>query len=278
MGFVMKAVKVYSNNSISMVFPDGREAVLIGSGIGFGKRPGDEIDARRIEKTYYIQDELQTKFLQLLKDTRPETVQVSEDILEHARQCGLELKNQLIISLTDHISFAIERYAQGIELPYADELFCKIKSEPYDKSIEQKIRQQEANHNRKKQAAEKKIKAAQYKQQRYEDEVLKCLEGESAFSQEMLARLIAQAEAEVRQAKGEYATLLQNNDDRTTVQQIRSYYDEFLGEFDLATVQRKRAILAQLFEKVEVGKGYKITIHVRGTYKQFLGEEQHGKF
>ena len=166
-------------------------------------------------------------------------------------------------------------------LTYADELFRKIKSEPYDKSIEQKIRQQEANHNRKKQDVEKKIKAAQYKQQRYEDEVLKCLEGESAFSQEMLARLIAQAEAEVRQAKDEYAALLQNNDDRTTVQQIRSYYDEFLGwanEFNLATVERKRVILAQLFEKVEVGKGYKITIHVRGTYKQFLGEEPHGKF
>lgn len=50
MRFVMKAVKVYSNNSVSTVFPDGREAILIGSGIGFGKRPGDEIDTRRIEK------------------------------------------------------------------------------------------------------------------------------------------------------------------------------------------------------------------------------------
>lgn len=120
-----------------------------------------------------------------------------------------------------------------------------------------------------------------HKQQRYEDEVLKCLEGESAFSQEMLARLITQAEAEVRQAKDEYAALLQNNDDRTTVQQIRSYYDEFLGwanEFSLATVERKRAILAQLFEKVEIGKGYKITIHVRGTYRQFLmGGDPHGE-
>lgn len=114
----MKAVKVYSNNSVSTVFPDGREAVLIGSGIGFGKRPGDEIDARRIEKTYYIQDDLQTKFLQLLKDARPEVVEVSENILEHARECGLKLKNQLIISLTDHIGFAIERCEQGIDLPY----------------------------------------------------------------------------------------------------------------------------------------------------------------
>lgn len=181
----------------------------------------------------------------------------------------------------DGQSLYLAERVDRIVLTYVDELFRRIKSAPYDKSIEQKIRQQEATHNRKKQAAEKKIKTAQYKQQRYEDEVLKCLEGESAFSQEMLARLIAQAEAEVRQAKDEYAALLQSNTDRTTVQQIRGYYDEFLGwanEFDLATVERKRVILAQLFEKVEVGKGYKITIHVRGTYKQFLGEEPHGKF
>src|SRR5699024_6418198 len=101
---------------------------------------------------------------------------------QHLRQC-------------DGQSLYLAEKVDRIVLVYADELFRKIKSEPYDKSIEQKIRQQEANHNRKKQAAEKKIKAAQYKQQRYEDEVLKCLEGESACSQEMMARLIAEAEA-----------------------------------------------------------------------------------
>lgn len=70
----------------------------------------------------------------------------------------------------------------------------------------------------------------------------------------MRARLIAQAEAEVRQAKDEYDALLQNDDQRTIVQQIRSYYDKFLGwanEFDLSTVQKRRAILTQRFKKVE---------------------------
>ena len=43
-----------------------------------------------------------------------------------------------------------------------DELFSKIKSESYDKSVERKIRNQNAEHNRQKQAAEKKIKAAHY--------------------------------------------------------------------------------------------------------------------
>lgn len=114
----MRVVKAYNNNAVSTVFEDGREAVLIGSGIGFQKKPGDEINEKKIEKIYYVQDELQTKFLQLLKDTRPEAAKLAEDILEHARECGLELKNQLILSLTDHISFALERQEQGIELPY----------------------------------------------------------------------------------------------------------------------------------------------------------------
>lgn len=119
-----------------------------------------------------------------------------------------------------------------------------------------------------------------YKQKRYEDEVIRCLDGQSRFSEEMLARLIAEAETEVRQAKEEYAELLRNDTTRATIQQIRSYYDEFLGwanEFDLATIPRKRAILGQLIEKVEVGKGYKVTVHLRMSYAQFLGIEGNGE-
>lgn len=143
-----------------------------------------------------------------------------------------------------------------------------------------KLRQENGERERQKQAAEKKIKAAQYKQKRYEDEVIRCLDGQSRFSEEMLARLIAEAETEVRQAKEEYAELLRNDTTRATIQQIRSYYDEFLGwanEFDLATIPRKRAILGQLIEKVEVGKGYKVTVHLRMSYAQFLGIEGNGE-
>lgn len=114
----MKAVKVYNNNAVATICSDEREAILIGSGIGYHKRPGDLIDEKKIEKIYYIQDDLQTRFLQLLKNARPEALKASEEILAYAREQGLELKNQLILSLTDHISFALERAEQGIELPY----------------------------------------------------------------------------------------------------------------------------------------------------------------
>ena len=114
----MKANKVYNNNAVAVNWIDGTEAILVGSGIGFGKRPGDPIDESKIQKVYYIQDELQTRFLQLLRSARPEALQAAEDILTYARSQGLELKNQLILSLTDHICFALERLEQGITLPY----------------------------------------------------------------------------------------------------------------------------------------------------------------
>lgn len=163
----------------------------------------------------------------------------------------------------------------AIVLDLVDQMFRLIKQEPYDRSIEQRIRQQDAELNRKKQAAEKKIQAAQHKQQRYGEEIVRCLDGQSAFSEATLARLIQQAETEVQQAKNEYTALLKDNSGRATVQQIRKYYDEFLGwanEFDLASIQRKRTILAQLLERVELGRGYQVKIVVRGSYRQFIKE------
>lgn len=180
----------------------------------------------------------------------------------------------------DGQSLYLAERVDAVVLEVVHDIFRRIQQEPYDRSIEQKLRQENGEQERQKQAAEKKIKAAQYKQKRYEDKVIRCLDGQSRFSEEMLARLIAEAETEVRQAKEEYAELLRNDTTRATIQQIRSYYDEFLGwanEFDLATIPRKRAILGQLIEKVEVGKGYKVTVHLRMSYAQFLGIEGNGE-
>lgn len=177
----------------------------------------------------------------------------------------------------DGQSLYLAERVDAIVLDIAHKMFEQIKQAPYDKSIEQRIRQQDTEMERKRKAAEKKIKAAQHKQQRCEDEIVRCLDGRSAFSETVLARMIQQAEAEVQQAKNEYAELLKNDSGRSTVQQIRKYYDEFLGwanEFDLASVPRKRSILTQLFERVELGRGYQVKIVVRGSYAQFLGQKE----
>lgn len=162
----------------------------------------------------------------------------------------------------------------GIVLEVVRELFSSIRCEPRDKLLEQKIRQEYQDKRKQKATLEKKLQDCEHALERYEAEVLRCLDGESGFSQEMLARLIAKAEAELRAARQEYAKVLQEaEDDRELAQKIKECYRQFCGwaeEFELAPLTRKRMILSELLEKVEVGKGYQVTVHVKLTYKQFL--------
>ena len=113
----MQAVKVFNNNAVSVIMPDGREAILVGNGLGFGRRPGDVIDKSRVSKVYYVQNELQTKFLKMLDNVTPQVMQAAERISLAAEEQGILLSSKSTISLVDHISFALERVEKGTFLP-----------------------------------------------------------------------------------------------------------------------------------------------------------------
>lgn len=162
----------------------------------------------------------------------------------------------------------------GIVLEVVRELFSSICCAPRDKLLEQKIRQEYQDKRKQKAKLEKRLRDCEHALNRYEAEVLRCLDGTSGFSQEMLSRLIAKAEADLREARQEYAEVLQETaDGRELAQKIKECYKQFCGwagEFELAPLARKRVILSELLDKVEVGKGYQVTVHVKLTYKQFL--------
>lgn len=113
----MRSIKIFNNNAVSVVTPGGREAILLGKGIGFNKRPGDDINEALAEKVYYIQDEMQTKFLEMLHDVKPDVMEAAEQIILLAEKNGFSLSGQATVSLLDHISFAIERQNGGGVLP-----------------------------------------------------------------------------------------------------------------------------------------------------------------
>lgn len=48
----MQIIKVINNNVISSEDDKGKEIVVMGKGIGFGKKAGEEIDETKIEKKY----------------------------------------------------------------------------------------------------------------------------------------------------------------------------------------------------------------------------------
>ena len=52
----MKIEKVYNNNVVQAKSSSGDEIILMGAGLGFQKRAGDELDESRIEKTFVLYD------------------------------------------------------------------------------------------------------------------------------------------------------------------------------------------------------------------------------
>lgn len=113
--------KVINNNIVSAIDEEGREAVVMGRGLGFGARPGQQVPRDRIEKIFRIESpKLNDQFEELLAHMPIEHVDVSGDIIAYAKKnLKLRLNQSIYVTLTDHINFAITRLKQGIKLQNA---------------------------------------------------------------------------------------------------------------------------------------------------------------
>lgn len=118
-GGAYRISRVIGNNFVGTVDETGREIILRGRGIGFKKHTGDLVPAQMVEKVYALRDpEQSSRLQQLLADVPPEFLEVSTEIIEMAEQrIGRRLSENVYITLTDHISFAVERMKSGVEYP-----------------------------------------------------------------------------------------------------------------------------------------------------------------
>ena len=113
----MKVIKAINNNNLCVLDDEGREQIVSGKGIGFGKKYGDTVDVSQIQKTYLITDsELQKKMISMLKEIPFEYMVFANDIVEHIKkEYSGKLNESLLVTLSDHIAFAIERKNNGME-------------------------------------------------------------------------------------------------------------------------------------------------------------------
>ena len=116
----MKIVKVINNNVVSSLDERGREVVVMGKGIGFQKKSGDEIEASGIEKVFSLPQESTNQFEELVRNIPYENMELAEEIIRYAgEQLGKKLNKNIYITLTDHLNYAIERTRQNIRLQNA---------------------------------------------------------------------------------------------------------------------------------------------------------------
>lgn len=116
----MRVAKVFNNNVVLGLDEDDAETVVLGRGIGFQVRPGDEIDPERIETTFRPSAETTAERLAAFVDEIPlADIEVTEEIVRAAREAlGPHVTRHLLVPLADHISFALWRAAEGVSIEY----------------------------------------------------------------------------------------------------------------------------------------------------------------
>lgn len=110
--------KILNNNVIVILNENKEEQVVMGRGLAFKKRVGDEVDENIVDKVFSLSDKNMTNRLQeLLKNLPLEYIELSDEIIKYAKlQLGKRLNDNLIISLSDHIQTAVERHLEGIDI------------------------------------------------------------------------------------------------------------------------------------------------------------------
>ncbi len=106
--------KVFNNNAVASITDDGQDVILTGAGIGFQKHTGDAVEENAIEKRYYFHDGESDSIYGLFAHTPVEFFNISKSIMDEAeKRLHIVLKDQVLIALTDHIVFAVERARNG---------------------------------------------------------------------------------------------------------------------------------------------------------------------
>lgn len=112
-------LKVFNNNVV-LAAESGVELVLTGRGIGYQKRRGDLVDPSRVEQRFVpdAQHDVQ-QLTAFLTELAPEYVGLAAEVLELAqRELKTGFKQSMIIPLADHLSFALQRVRDQIEIEY----------------------------------------------------------------------------------------------------------------------------------------------------------------
>ncbi|TXC85811.1 PRD domain-containing protein [Metabacillus litoralis] len=116
----MKIAKILNNNVV-ISEKDKQEVIVMGRGIAFNKRAGDDVNEEQVEKVFILEGEdLTSKFKTLISYIPIEYMETSEKIIQYAKlQLGKKLNDSIYISLTDHIHFAIERHKDNLPIKNA---------------------------------------------------------------------------------------------------------------------------------------------------------------
>lgn len=115
-----RILRIFNNNVLLARDCLGREVVLTGRGLGFQATPGQRVDESKVARTFVPEDGRNAdNVAAMLASIAPEYLQITDELLAPVWvERGQEPSSATVLAVADHISFAVKRVRQGIEVDY----------------------------------------------------------------------------------------------------------------------------------------------------------------
>ena len=125
--------KVLNHNGvIALDMKDNKEYVLLGKGVGFGKKVGERMEQPE-ECTVYSLQETSSRGAasELARSIEPEYLEMANQILNRAREQFGTIDQSILFPMADHIAFAVQRLQKGekISNPLTEDIKTLFHSE-----------------------------------------------------------------------------------------------------------------------------------------------------
>lgn len=98
------------NTLIAIGMEDNREYLLIGKGIGFGRKVSERIEASEGCTVYSLQEHTERgSASELVKDMNPIFLEITEQVLNESERVFGKIDRSILFPMADHIAFAVKR-------------------------------------------------------------------------------------------------------------------------------------------------------------------------
>ncbi len=108
---MFRTIKVLNNNGVLALSTDNnKEVIILGKGIGFGKKVNQRFETGVSDKVYELQKETEkgdshSRALSI----EPVYLEITSAILQKAKEDIGEIDSSILLALADHIAFAVKR-------------------------------------------------------------------------------------------------------------------------------------------------------------------------
>ena len=125
--------KVLNHNTIIGIHTDNNQEYLImGKGIGFGRKVAERVEARPIDKINSLHESTSRgDAKELVNSIQPVFLEIANEILMNAEQTFNTLDRNVLFPMADHLAFAVKRIQNGEQIsnPLTDDIRVLFHSE-----------------------------------------------------------------------------------------------------------------------------------------------------